>query len=157
MTLPISFNVNGEDVAADVEASAALLSVLRVQLGMTGTKEACNEGECGACTVIVDGKPVDSCIYAAADVDGRAVRTIEGLATSDAGAIVQEAFVAAGGIQCGFCTPGFIVTLTALLEQKPDADEDSVRRALAGNICRCTGYSQIVDAMAIAVNGKAKS
>lgn len=152
MTLPLSFNVNGRDVQTVIEPSAALLSVLRDQLGMTGTKEACNEGECGACTVLIDGKPVDSCIYSAADVEGRSVQTVEGLASTTAGRAVQNAFVSAGGIQCGFCTPGFVVTLSALLEHNPNLDEKQVRRALAGNICRCTGYSQILDAMATAVS-----
>ncbi len=152
MTLPLTFTVNGRDVRANIEASATLLNTLRDHLGMTGTKEGCNEGECGACTVLVGGKPVDSCIYSAADVEGRSVTTVEGLASTTAGRAVQEAFISAGGIQCGFCTPGFVVTLTALLEQKPGVEEAEVRRALAGNICRCTGYSQILDAMAMAVS-----
>ena len=154
MSLTLSFTVNGREVQTAIEGSTTLLAVVRDHLGLTGTKEACNEGECGACTVLVDGKPVDSCIFAAASVEGRDVLTVEGLSVTKAGRAVQDAFVAAGGIQCGFCTPGFVVTLSALLEEQPDVVEEDVRRALAGNICRCTGYSQILDAMALAVSGK---
>lgn len=154
MSLTLSFTVNGREVQTAIDGSTTLLAVVRDHLGLTGTKEACNEGECGACTVLVDGKPVDSCIFAAASVEGRDVLTVEGLSVTKAGRAVQDAFVAAGGIQCGFCTPGFVVTLSALLEEQPDVVEEDVRRALAGNICRCTGYSQILDAMALAVSGK---
>ena len=152
MRSPVSFAVNGRGVTADVDGAATLLDVIRNNLGLTGTKEGCNEGECGACTVLIDGKPVHSCIYPAISVAGHSVVTVEGT-----GRAVQEAFWDSGGIQCGFCTPGFIVTVTALLEENPAPSEDEVRLALAGNICRCTGYSQILDAVAGVVSGKERT
>lgn len=154
MTLELSFTINARPAMVDIEPEMTLLSVIRDSLGLIGTKDGCNEGECGACTVLIDGKPVDSCIYAALAVDGRTVTTVEGLAASEVGRAVQSALVESGGIQCGFCTPGFVVTLSALLEDDPSPDEDEVKHALAGNICRCTGYSQILDAVALAINGK---
>jgi aerobic-type carbon monoxide dehydrogenase small subunit (CoxS/CutS family) len=157
MTLSLSFTVNGRPVATEIATAATLLSVLRDQLALTGTKEGCDEGECGACTVLIDGKPVHSCIYAALSVEGRSVQTVEGIEAGPIGRAVQDAFIEAGGIQCGFCTPGFVVTLTALLEQDRSVAEDDVRMALAGNICRCTGYSQILDAVVLAAIGKEMS
>lgn len=150
----LSFMVNGTPRSVDVDAADTLLGVLRDRLRLTGTKEGCNEGECGACTVLVDGLPVDSCIYAAGAAAGRAVETVEGLSRDELGAALQAAFVAAGGVQCGFCTPGFITTLVAVLREDAAPSEDDVREALAGNICRCTGYSQIVDAVAATVAGR---
>jgi aerobic carbon-monoxide dehydrogenase small subunit len=124
------------------------LSVIRDRLGLTGTKEGCVEGECGACTVLVDGRPVDSCIYAAHAASGRTVTTIEGIGgAGDLVTPLQDALVRTGGVQCGFCTPGFVMTLTALLHENPAPTESETRMALAGNLCRCTGYSQIIDAV----------
>ncbi len=146
--MQVSFRVNGREVTVEADPAEPLLGVLRDRLHLTGTKEGCNEGECGACTVLIDGLPVDSCIYAAAAAQGRTVETVEGLWDSPVGRAVQRSFVAAGGVQCGFCTPGFVVTLAALLRSAPKPSDDEVRNALAGNICRCTGYSQILDAVA---------
>jgi carbon-monoxide dehydrogenase small subunit len=140
--------VNGEERVLDAAGHATLLGVLRDELGLTGTKEGCNEGECGACTVLMDGMVVDSCLVMAHAAAGSEIRTVEGLAGAD-GTLspLQRAFVDAGSVQCGFCTPGFLVTLTALLEENPDPSEDEIRSAVSGNICRCTGYTQIVEAV----------
>jgi aerobic-type carbon monoxide dehydrogenase small subunit (CoxS/CutS family) len=147
-TLELRFIVNGEARSLDVPAHATLLVALREQLGLTGAKEGCNEGECGACTVLMDGKAVDSCLLMAHAAAGSEIRTVEGLAGTDGTlSALQRALVEAGGVQCGFCTPGFLITLTALLEENPDPAEDEIRVALAGNICRCTGYTQIVEAV----------
>jgi carbon-monoxide dehydrogenase small subunit len=149
--LELTFTVNGEVWSLDVPAHATLLDVLRDRLGLTGTKEGCNEGECGACTVLVDGRAVDSCLFMAHAAAGSEIRTVEGLADADGSlSALQRAFVEAGGVQCGFCTPGFLMTLTALLEENPDPTDDEIRVAVAGNICRCTGYSQIVEAVRVA-------
>ena len=145
---PLALTVNGKPVQADVSADRTLLRFLRDDLGMTGTKEGCGEGECGACTVLLDGEPVCSCLTLAVQAAGRTVTTIEGLA-DEQGHLhpVQQAFIDAGAIQCGFCTPGMILTAAALLADGPAADPDEVRAALAGNLCRCTGYAKIVDAV----------
>lgn len=138
--------VNDRAHQLDVDAGEVLLGTLRDRLGLTGPKEACWEGECGACTVLVDGGPVASCILAAGSTDGRAVRTVEGLARADELTKLQQAFVRHAAVQCGYCTPGVLMVLTALLDDVPEPTETDVRRALAGNICRCTGYQQIVEA-----------
>jgi carbon-monoxide dehydrogenase small subunit len=151
----LTFTVNGRQAEVDVAPAETLLQVLRERLRLTGTKEGCNEGECGACTVLVDGLPVDSCIYAAAAVAGRRVETVEGLSRDELGRDLQDAFIAAGGVQCGFCTPGLITTLVSVLREDDKPSEDRVRTAIAGNICRCTGYSQILDAVAATVGGRA--
>jgi aerobic carbon-monoxide dehydrogenase small subunit len=148
----VTFTVNGRQARVAVDPAETLLGVLRERLSLTGTKEGCNEGECGACTVLVDGLPLDSCIYSAAATAGRCVETVEGLADDDLGRDLQSAFVAAGGVQCGFCTPGFLTTLVAVLRDNPAPSEQEVRTALAGNICRCTGYSQILDAVAATIS-----
>jgi carbon-monoxide dehydrogenase small subunit len=148
----VTFTVNGRQARVAVDPAETLLDVLRERLRLTGTKEGCNEGECGACTVLVDGLPLDSCIYSAAATAGRCVETVEGLADDDLGRDLQSAFVAAGGVQCGFCTPGFLTTLVAVLRDNPAPSEQEVRTALAGNICRCTGYSQILDAVAATIS-----
>ena len=136
----------------DVRPHATLLSVLRDSLFLTGTKRGCDEGECGACTVLVDGYAVDSCIVAALSVNGGRVETVEGLGGQHGDLDgLQRGFVEAGAVQCGFCTPGFLMTLTAFMRENPNPAADEVRMAIAGNICRCTGYSQIVDAVRIAV------
>jgi carbon-monoxide dehydrogenase small subunit len=146
--LELRFIVNGEARSLDVPAHATLLDVLRDRLGLTGAKEGCNEGECGACTVLMDGKAVDSCLVMAHGAAGSEIRTVEDLAGADGTlSALQRTFVEAGGVQCGFCTPGFLMTLTALLDENPDPTDDEIRLAVAGNICRCTGYTQIVEAV----------
>lgn len=152
--MDVTFTVNGRQAEVEIDPAETLLAVLRDRLRLTGTKEGCNEGECGACTVLVDGLPLDSCIYSAAATSGRNVETVEGLTTDELGRSLQDAFVAAGGVQCGFCTPGFIATVVAVLRENPSPSEAEVRTALAGNICRCTGYSQILDAVAATVTGR---
>jgi carbon-monoxide dehydrogenase small subunit len=151
----VSLTVNGRTSDLDVEPGATLLYVLREQLQLTGTKEGCVEGECGACTVLVDGRPVDSCLYAAHAASGREVTTIEGVGEMGEMSTLQEAMVNAGGVQCGFCTPGFIMTITALLDESPDPTPAEIKTALAGNICRCTGYRQIIKAIEDTVGGTA--
>jgi carbon-monoxide dehydrogenase small subunit len=152
MSIPVTLVVNGRPHAIEVEPTETVLRSLRERLGLTGTKDGCSEGECGACTVLLDGAPVDSCLLPTLAVGGRAVTTIEGIAGSDhALSRVQEAMVRSGGVQCGFCTPGFVMTITALLDRNPSPTRDQVRTAIAGNICRCTGYRQILDAVADAV------
>ncbi|MBN9111598.1 MAG: (2Fe-2S)-binding protein [Pseudonocardia sp.] len=152
--MDVTLTVNGRREQVEVGPAETLLGMLRERLRLTGTKEGCNEGECGACTVLVDGLPVDSCIYSAAATSGRSVETVEGLADDDLGRDLQAAFVAAGGVQCGFCTPGFLTTLVAVLRENPEPSEPELREALAGNICRCTGYSQILDAVAATISGR---
>lgn len=144
--MQITATINGRHETFQASAQSTLMDVLRDTLKLRGTKEGCREGECGACTVLVDGKPVDSCIYAAAAVQGRAVETIEGLQDSLSSEI-KAAMVCSGGVQCGYCTPGIVVMLTALLRRYPRPDAALIREALAGNICRCTGYAQIVEAV----------
>lgn len=142
----LTATVNGREERVEVEPLEKLMDTLRDRLHLRGTKEGCREGECGACTVLVDGMPVNSCIYASLQAEGRQVETIEGLDDALTRSI-QDAVVECGGVQCGYCTPGFVVMITALLRRRPDADEALVRESLSGNICRCTGYAQIVDAV----------
>ena len=144
---PIRVTVNGEAITARVAAHRTLLEFLRDQLDLTGAKEGCGDGECGACTVIVDGAPVRSCLMLAVEADGHEITTIEGIAQDGELHPVQKAMVDLGGIQCGFCTPGFVMSTVALLRVNPAPTEDEIRRALAGNICRCTGYTKIVEAV----------
>ncbi len=146
----ITLKVNGEAYEVEVEPHRTLVEVLRETLGYTGTKKSCNEGECGACTVIMDGKPVASCLVLALDAQGKEILTIEGLAKGEELHPLQVAFVRHGGIQCGFCTPGMIMSAKALLDQNPKPTTTEVRRAISGNLCRCTGYQQIVDAVMVA-------
>ncbi len=155
--MQLRLTVNGRAHELDVPAQATLLDVLRDELGLTGTKQGCNEGECGACTVLVDGKAVDSCLLMALAAAGSEIVTVEGLAAPD-GTLspLQRAFVEAGGVQCGFCTPGFLMTLTAALRETPAPSEDEIRAAIAGNICRCTGYTQIVEAVQAAARMEAR-
>ncbi len=150
--MQLELSVNGRPVRLDVDPHATLLDVLRRDLLLTGTKRGCDEGECGACTVLVDGQAVDSCITAALSVNGCAIETVEGLA-GPAGELdrLQLGFVKAGAVQCGFCTPGFLMTLTAYLRENPAPAPDQIREAIAGNICRCTGYSQIIEAVRAAI------
>jgi aerobic carbon-monoxide dehydrogenase small subunit len=148
MSQEISFGFNGNKINMVVEDHWTLLYLIREELGYTGTKEGCGSGECGACTVIVDGDAVNSCLYLAAGIDGKELTTIEGLASDD-GTLhpIQKAFVENGGIQCGFCSPGMILSAKALLDENSNATEDEIKEAIAGNICRCTGYVQIIDSI----------
>ncbi len=147
MKQSLTFVLNGSPVRCDVDGTDLLLEVLRDTLRLTGTKEGCGKGECGACTVLVDGRPVNSCLFPALEAEGREVTTIEGLAHGTELSDVQQAFVEKGGIQCGFCSPGMILSVEALLDRKPDPNEAEIRDALIGNLCRCTGYVQIVEAV----------
>src|SRR6188474_2747524 len=153
----VRFLVNGEPAELDVPGMRRLLDVLREDLGLTGTKEGCGEGECGACTVLLDGAVVDSCLVPICQVDGSQVRTVEGLA---AGAprgesldTLQQAFLDTGGAQCGICTPGMLMAARAYLDGGGGPDEDAIRESIAGNLCRCTGYTKIVDAIALVASG----
>jgi aerobic carbon-monoxide dehydrogenase small subunit len=148
MEKKIELIVNGDPAAAYVRPDWSLLRLLREGLGLTGTKEGCGAGECGACTVLVDGVAVDSCIYPAMDAEGREVLTVEGLARSD-GELhpLQRAFIDKGAVQCGFCTPGMLMSAKGLLDQAPEPTEHQIKSALAGNLCRCTGYTQIIEAV----------
>jgi aerobic carbon-monoxide dehydrogenase small subunit len=144
----VQLTVNGTQMTADdVWPGESLLFTLRERLGLPGTKNACEQGECGSCTVLLDGLPVCSCLVAAGQTEGRRVVTVEGLATSDRLHPAQEAFVEAGAVQCGFCTPGLLVTVADLVDRNPTASEAEVREALAGNLCRCTGYEKILEAV----------
>jgi aerobic-type carbon monoxide dehydrogenase small subunit (CoxS/CutS family) len=139
--------VNGRQYPISVEPHRSLLWALRQELGLTGSKEGCDDSECGACMVLIDGRPVNSCSYLAVQADGREITTVEGLAEGSELAPLQQAFLNAGGVQCGFCTPGMLISATALLRENASPTEDEVRLALAGNLCRCTGYQKIVSAV----------
>jgi aerobic-type carbon monoxide dehydrogenase small subunit (CoxS/CutS family) len=139
--------VDGQPLSATVEPHRTLLRVLRDDLGRTGTKEGCDDSECGACMVLVDGRPVNSCSYLALQADGRSITTVEGLAAGDELHPLQRAFIEGGGIQCGFCTPGMLISAAALLAHDADPSEEAIRDALAGNLCRCTGYQPIIQAV----------
>jgi aerobic carbon-monoxide dehydrogenase small subunit len=143
----IELTVNGERREADVWEGESLLTALRDRLELPGSKNACEQGECGSCSVLLDGELVCSCLVLAAQADGHAVVTVEGLARGDGLHPVQEAFAEAGAVQCGFCTPGFIVAAADLLRRTPDPSDDEIREALSGNLCRCTGYAKILDAV----------
>jgi aerobic-type carbon monoxide dehydrogenase small subunit (CoxS/CutS family) len=147
MKYSIALNVNGIDYQMDIEPNRSLLLALRSDLGLTGTKEGCDDSECGACMVLIDGRPVNSCSYLAIQATGRAVQTVEGLAGEGGLHPLQQAFLEEGGVQCGFCTPGMLMSAKALLAVTPHPTEIEIRRALAGNLCRCTGYAGIVRAV----------
>jgi carbon-monoxide dehydrogenase small subunit len=151
-----TFTVNGDPVEVDAPGMRRLLDVLREDLGLTGTKEGCGEGECGACTVLVDGAVVDSCLVPVCQVERSAVRTVEGLAPAGGAALgpLQQAFLEAGGAQCGICTPGMLMAARAYLDAGGGPDEGAIRESIAGNLCRCTGYTKIVEAIAIAAGGR---
>jgi carbon-monoxide dehydrogenase small subunit len=157
MKQEMQFKVNGELYNVKADTRRTLLEVLRETLGLTGTKEMCNKGDCGGCTVIVDGKPILSCLTLAIEAQGKEILTIEGLADAFKLHPVQQAFVDYGAIQCGYCTPGFIMSAKALLDRNPNPTEDEIKEGIANNICRCTGYIQIVEAIqaaASAMRGK---
>jgi aerobic carbon-monoxide dehydrogenase small subunit len=151
--LSVRCRVNGRDVALNDFPMARLLDVLREQLGLTGIKEGCGEGECGACSIEMDGKLVNSCLVPVAQAEGAAIRTIEGVANGEQLHRVQEAFIAHGGAQCGICTPGMILAAVDLLERNPCPTEAEIRAALAGNLCRCTGYTKIFESLLQAFAG----
>ncbi len=146
----IGLTVNGERREADVWAGESLLFALRERLGLPGSKNACEQGECGSCSVLFDGTLVCACLVLAAQADGHEIVTVEGLAEPDRPHRVQDAFVEAGAVQCGFCTPGLVVAAADLLARKADPTDDEVREALSGNLCRCTGYAKIFDAVRLA-------
>jgi carbon-monoxide dehydrogenase small subunit len=155
MRQKLSFTLNGDRVEAEIETHWTLLQLLRDHLELTGTKEGCGKGECGACTVILDGRAVNSCLYPAMELEGKEVLTIEGLADAE-GTLhpIQKAFVDHGAIQCGFCTPGMVMSAKALLDENPKPSEEEIRMAIAGNFCRCTGYIQIIEAIKAAGKGR---
>jgi carbon-monoxide dehydrogenase small subunit len=154
---PATLHVNGTSFTVELEAGRTLLSVLRGELGLTGSKEGCDDSECGACMVLIDGQPVNSCSFLALQADGRAVTTVEGLASGSELHPLQRAFLQHGGVQCGFCTPGMLISATALLKANPDPTEDEIRAGLSGNLCRCTGYVGIVAAVRSAATELAKA
>ncbi len=143
----ITLFVNGTEYALKVKPSATLLEAIREDLGLTGAKEGCGEGECGACTVLMDGEAVNACLILAAEADGRQITTIEGLAQGEELHPIQQAFVDLGGLQCGFCTPGMILSAKVLLQANPDPSDEEIKKALEGNFCRCTGYTKIMESV----------
>jgi len=145
--VPARLNVNGIPYSVELDPHVNLLDAVRDAIGLTGSKEGCDDSECGACMMLLDGKPVNSCSYLALQAAGRDVTTVEGLAEGDALAPLQRALLEHGGVQCGFCTPGMLISATALLRNNPDPSEEDVRIALSGNLCRCTGYDGIVRAV----------
>lgn len=143
----LTMNVNGKDVTLEIEPDELLVEVLRDRLGLTGTKVGCEEGECGACTVLLDGKAVVSCLLPAMKAQGRKVETVEGLAAEGKLHPLQRAFIDCGAVQCGYCTPGMLMSAKALLDENPSPSEEEIREAISGNLCRCTGYRKIVEAI----------
>ena len=143
----IILRVNGEDQELQISANETLLEVLRERLSLIGAKEGCQDGGCGACTVLLDGKPVRSCLTLAVEAEGRDIVTIEGLASGEELHPIQEAFINHGGVQCGFCTPGMILSAKALIDSNPEPTETEVKEAISGNLCRCTGYTKIVESI----------
>ncbi len=150
--MQLSAIVNGIAVNLEVAADDRLIDVLRNGLALTGTKEGCGEGECGACTVVIDGEAVNACLVFAAQVQGKSIQTVEGLASAGQPSALQRKFVELGAVQCGFCTPGMLMSATALLARNGNPSHDEIRRALAGNLCRCTGYAAIIEAVAAAAS-----
>ena len=148
--MSFAFTVNGEPVEVEVAGMRRLLDVLREDLGLTGTKEGCGEGECGACSVLVDGEVVDACLVPVSQVRNASVRTVEGLAPDERLSTLQQAFLETGGAQCGICTPGMLIAGQAFLASGADPTDDNIREAIAGNLCRCTGYTKIIEAIALA-------
>jgi aerobic carbon-monoxide dehydrogenase small subunit len=147
MKYPLTLKVNDEVYQLEVRPNRTLLDVIREECGLTGTKQGCGNGECGACTVLLDGEPVNSCLVLALQANGKNVTTIEGLSQRGKLHPIQEAFIARGAVQCGFCTPGMVLSVKALLDKNPNPQEPEIRQALTGNFCRCTGYQKIVEAV----------
>ena len=145
-----NINVNGINYTKNIDSTTRLIDFIREDLKLKGTKEGCGEGECGACTVIVNGKAINSCLMLASSADGKNVITIEGVSDKDKLHPIQEAFMEVGAVQCGYCTPGMILSAKALLDEKPNADEEEIKEALSGNLCRCTGYKKIIQAVILA-------
>ncbi len=143
----IKFKINGEDVVLSIKPNKTLLEMIREDLKLTGTKEACDHGECGACTVLLNGIPVNSCLVLAMEAHGKEITTIEGLKQNDRLDPVQEAFIQNTGMQCGFCTPGMIMSARALLNRNPRPSDEEIKEAIAGNLCRCTGYTKIFESI----------
>jgi carbon-monoxide dehydrogenase small subunit len=151
--MSIVLNVNGEDRAVEARPSDTLLEVLRERLALTGAKRGCNQGVCGACTVLLDGRPVRACLSLSVNCTGRAITTVEGLSSNGRPSPLQQAFLDAGAVQCGFCTPGMLMSAQALLDENPKPSLGEVRHALAGNLCRCSGYRKICQAVGLAAKG----
>jgi len=147
MRIPVKLNVNGEDYELFIEPHRSLLDVLREDLGLTGTNKGCNQGDCGACTVLFNGKSVNSCLLLAADADGGEIITIEGLAKDGVLHPLQQAFIEEGAIQCGYCTPGMIMQSYSFLKENPNPSRNHIKEAIEGNLCRCTGYLKIIEAV----------
>ena len=156
MRFPATISVNGVPFSIEVEPGTTLLYAVRDEVGLTGSKEGCDDSECGACMMLLDGQPVNACSYLALQADGREVTTVEGLAADDGLSPLQRAFLEYGGVQCGFCTPGMLISATALLDTNPSPTEDEVRIALSGNLCRCTGYDGLVKAVLAVADGTAR-
>ena len=149
-SIKVSINVNGVNYDKDIDPSLRLIDFLREELKLKGTKEGCGEGECGACTVIVEGKTINSCLMLASSVDGKNVITIEGVSDNNKLHPIQEAFMEVGAVQCGYCTPGMILSAKVLLDKNPNANEEEIKSSLSGNLCRCTGYKKIIQAVILA-------
>ena len=147
MKQPMTFTINGQIYEDEIDVRRTLLEVLRENFGLTGTKKGCNEGECGTCTVLLDGKPVASCLVLAIEAQGKSIETVEGLERNGELNRLQQAFIEHGAFQCGFCTPGVLMAVKGLLNKNPKPSEEEVRRAIAGNLCRCTGYNKYVEAV----------
>ncbi|HSH36521.1 (2Fe-2S)-binding protein [Schnuerera sp.] len=147
----IQLKVNGKNYSLNIDENMRLIDLLRDKLGLLGTKEGCGEGECGACTVIMDGETVTSCLVMAFQADGSEILTIEGLGEGERVHPIQQAFIDAGAVQCGFCTPGMIMSAKALLDKNPNPSREEIREGISGNLCRCTGYNKIVDAVELAI------
>jgi len=157
MKRTVHFTINQRAHELVVEPNQTLLEVIRRELGLTGTKVGCNHGDCGACTVILDGRPVNSCLVLAVRADGSDILTIEGLETDQGLHPIQQAFVDQGAIQCGFCTPGMILSAKSLLDDNPEPGEEEIKKGISGNLCRCTGYRKIVEAIQSVRNGNIES
>ena len=155
--MKINCTINGRAIERAVDVETRALDFLREEMALTGTKEGCGEGECGACTILVDGRAVNSCLVLAPQLDGAEILTIEGLGEGDHLHPIQQAFVDTGGVQCGFCTPGFVMATFALLSENPRPTDEEIRSALEGNLCRCTGYEKIIEAVHLAAARMAES
>jgi carbon-monoxide dehydrogenase small subunit len=154
MKVTATLTVNGTSYPVELDPHASLLKAVREEVGLTGSKEGCDDSECGACMMLLDGKPVNACSYLALQAAGRSITTVEGLAGDEELGALQRAFLQQGGVQCGFCTPGMLVSATALLRDNPDPSEEEIRIGLSGNLCRCTGYDGIVRAVKQAASGE---